>query len=155
MTDAVAVHQQTPHDTYDRFSIASTCQQPTVSEFNTYAIKLACSCLGEGRNAPKGFFNVLFDQPKGSTIFVFLIVKGGKSLIRLVTGVSFPPSHMRSRTRAIATKESRTSPTRGSITPPFPSPPRTALLLSISSTTFASPTAESMHREPCCFARCA
>ena len=39
-----------------------------------------------------------------------------------------PVAASRSSTRAMATKLSRTNPTRGSITPPFPSPPRTAAL---------------------------
>ena len=38
------------------------------------------------------------------------------------------------------TKLSRTKPTRGSITPPFPSPPSTAFSASIGSTTLISPT---------------
>ena len=46
------------------------------------------------------------------------------------------------------TKLSRTSTTRGSITPPFPSPPSTALWASIASTTFASPTAERKNGTP-------
>ena len=48
----------------------------------------------------------------------------------------------------MATKLSRTSTTRGSITPPFPSPPSTAPWASIASTTFASPTFETWQATP-------
>ena len=37
------------------------------------------------------------------------------------------------------TNGSRTQPTRGSITPPFPSPPITAFMARMPATTFASP----------------
>ena len=55
---------------------------------------------------------------------------------------------MASSSSAMPTKLSRTSPTRGSITPPLPSPPRTASISSILSTTFASPTAERKNGTP-------
>ena len=47
------------------------------------------------------------------------------------------------------TKLSRTSPTRGSIGPPLPSPPKTAPWASMASTTLASPTAERTNGTPC------
>ena len=50
---------------------------------------------------------------------------------------------------AVATKLSRTSTTRGSMTPPLPSPPSTAPTASIRSTTFASPTADTWQGTPC------
>ena len=52
------------------------------------------------------------------------------------------------RMYAIPTNGSRTQPTRGSITPPLPSPPITAPTSRIRATTFASPTADRTHSHP-------
>ncbi len=59
-----------------------------------------------------------------------------------------PVAASKSSTVAIATKLSRTNPTRGSITPPLPSPPRIAPSARIRSTTLISPTEERCTGQP-------
>ena len=72
--------------------------------------------------------------------------RAGSSSASWLTGSS--RAAIASRTSAIPTKLSRTSPTRGSMMPPFPSAPSSAFVSSILSTTLASPTFERKNGTP-------
>ena len=60
----------------------------------------------------------------------------------------WPVSAIRFRTSPMPMNGSRTNPTRGSITPPLPSPSITAPAPRIISATLASPTADRRHGQP-------